>query len=256
MTENDRLRSREASLLVIECDEKCDLDRFSGWLADAAVQVEVFRPHRGQKLPTKLDHDGLIVLGGELSALDDEHHPWLADIRSLQRSAHHDSIPSLGICLGAQLLAQAMGGTVEPGEDGFEIGLISVQLRHDAERDPLFNDVDTSFLAPSFHMDAITRLPPEAQWLADGETYLHQAFRTGTSWGVQFHPEITPSRLRRWNRIAESLGAATKEDLEAIAQRFDDEDSRVELSSNRIAANFISLLRSSAMTIEQAKEAL
>lgn len=245
MADDNKSRNAETTLLVIECDEKCDLDRFTEWLGQAAVNVDVIRPHSGQAIPIELEHDGLLVLGGELSVMDNENYAWLKDVRSLQRNAHHRGVPILGICLGAQLLAQALGGTVEMGATGFEIGLVPVRLRDAAAGDPLLKGVDGSFLAPSFHMDAITSLPPGADWLADGEEYRHQAFRIGSSWGVQFHPEITPNRLRRWNRIAEDLGVAPREELETKAQRFDEHDQLVERTSKLIAANFIALLQNS-----------
>jgi len=116
-------------------------------------------------------------------------------------------VPLLGICLGAQLLAHALGGTVNPNRDG-EKGLKRVQLTLAGGRDPLFWDIPYGFDAYQWHDDSLSP-PLGAVVLATGEPCRYQAFRVGRrAYGVQFHPEATGEIARRWAaRAGRSLEA-------------------------------------------------
>lgn len=123
----------------------------------------------------------------------------MEDIRELLRSAHDAGQPALGICLGAQLMAQAHGGQVEVGAQGTDGGLISVHWRDDVKNDALLGDLPDPFLVGALHDDTIVKLPPTAKWLAKSDQYMHQAFRLGaSSWGLQFHPEVSVETMRMW----------------------------------------------------------
>ncbi len=193
-------RPAKRRLLVIQPDAKGILDNFERWLTAEGVAIQTVRPYDGDELPRKLaDTDAVLVLGGSMSSLDDREYPWLEDIRELLRSAHAAGQPALGICLGAQLMAQAHGGLVEVGARGTEAGLISVHWRDDVKDDILLGDLSDPFLVGALHGDAIVMLPPTAVWLAKSDQYAHQAFRLGTSsWGLQFHPEVSVETMRMW----------------------------------------------------------
>jgi len=98
------------TVVVIEHEPSCPLDLFESWLD--GVAVDVIRPYAGAAVPPSAD-DGVIVLGGHMSAYDDDLAPWLPAVRDLLATSVADGVPTLGICLGAQLLAVACGGTVE-----------------------------------------------------------------------------------------------------------------------------------------------
>lgn len=187
-------------LLVIEPDAKAILDNFEPWLTAAGLSIQTVRPYDGDVVPRTLaGADAVLVLGGSMSSLDDHDYPWLEDIRELLRSTHAAARPALGICLGAQLMAQAHGGLVEVGARGTEAGLISVHWRDQAKDDSFVGDLPDPFLVGALHGDAIATLPPTALWLAESDQYAYQAFRLGTSsWGLQFHPEVSPEALRMW----------------------------------------------------------
>lgn len=231
------------SLLVVQPDARCDLDRFEGWLAATGAQLHLVRPYLGERIPSWLGEDGLVVLGGAMSSNDDSDAPWLEDIRALFREAIAAGKASLGICLGGQLLAQALGGEVAAGRNGLEVGMTEVMLRDGAEADPLLGGLDSPFLAVNFHYDEIVNLPDGAEWLADGTRYPHQAFRFESAWGVQFHPEITPARLRRWNSIAEDLDPSLAQDLEEGARVFERRDDEVAAAMRHVARNFTNEVR-------------
>jgi GMP synthase (glutamine-hydrolysing) len=120
-----------------------------------------------------------------------------------------EGVPLFSICLGAQLLALAVGGRVEPGAAGVEAGLSTIRPTHAAAGDPLMAALPAAgYPGPQGHHDAITQLPPGAVLLATGDVYRHQAFRLGdVAWAVQYHPEVTADDFEGWMR----------EDAEAVA---------------------------------------
>lgn len=191
-----------AEVLVIQPCHDDALGRFEGWLTRQGIALRTVRPYAGDAVPPRLEADGLIVLGGDMSANDDADHPWLEDVRRLYRDALHRDRPTLGICLGGQLLAQSAGGTVVTGTAGTEAGLVTVSVTAEAAGDPLFAGLGPDLPVASMHGDAVCALPEGAVLLAVGRTYPHQAFRAAPrAWGVQFHPEITPATYAAWARV-------------------------------------------------------
>lgn len=187
-------------LLVVQPDAKGPLDNFERWLSDVGIAIDTIRPYAGDAVPIDLaDHNAVLVLGGSMSSLEDQLYPWLEDVRELLRNAHRKQRPALGICLGAQLMAQAHGGRVAVGRSGTEGGLIAIHWRAAADDDPMFRGLPDPFSVGALHGDAIEELPPTARWLAWSDRYPHQAFRVGLrSWGVQFHPEVSVASMYRW----------------------------------------------------------
>jgi GMP synthase (glutamine-hydrolysing) len=220
------------------------LDRFGGWLAEAGVSTEVVRPFAGDVVPERLEVDGLLVMGGRMSARDDGDHRWLADVRHLLRNAVHDARPTLGICLGGQLLAQAFGGSVTRGAHGVEAGVVRIGWRPASRDDALFSGLPSAFPVGSLHGDAVDRLPDRAVWLGHSAMYRHQAFRLGPSaWGVQFHPELAYGTYRAWiSGLATTMDAATQERLFDGVEDFERLDEEVRVANRVLAARFADLL--------------
>ncbi|WP_433255103.1 type 1 glutamine amidotransferase [Streptosporangium sp. CA-135522] len=184
-------------ITVIEHEAAAGLGFFAGWLAGAGAGCEVVRPYLGEAVPERAD-DGLIVLGGEAAAWEDEDHPWLPATRDLIRNSVEGGVPTLGICLGAQLMTLACGGAVERGEHGLEVGAREVVPLPEAADDPLFAGLGPT-QAVQYHGDAMTRLPEGAVRLAAGDPYPNQAYRLGErAWAVQFHPEATAEIFTGW----------------------------------------------------------
>lgn len=140
----------------------------------------IVRPYCGERLPDLDEVGAVIVLGGPQSAYDD--HPFLrAEERFLAEAVDADT-PVLAICLGAQVLTRALGGTAQPGETGLEAGIIEV-----APTAAGMTELGGTFF--SFHSDSMT--PPEgAEVLAASDRYL-QAWTAGSALAIQFHPEMT-----------------------------------------------------------------
>jgi GMP synthase (glutamine-hydrolysing) len=233
-------------LLVVEHEATCTADRFGGWLRDEGVDLDVRAAHRGDPLPSSLDdHDGLLVLGGAMGAGDDDQAPWLPATRALlARSVGRDE-PVLGICLGAQLLAVACGGTVERGVSGIEPGVVDVGWRPEARGDALVGALCDPCPAPSLHADAITALPPGATWLGATARYPYQAFRLGArTWGLQFHPEVSPAAFRQWAYTDADLLRAQGDDPDAVAAQLEERDGEVTGAGRAMCAAFAAVLGS------------
>ncbi len=189
-----------ARALVITHTESEGPGTLAEWLPAAGLEIDVVAPWRGEQLPADLTgHDALVVMGGPQQAYDDDSAPWLRATKELLRSAVATELPTLAICLGAQLLAEASGGRVEKGAEGVEAGARLVAKRDVAWEDELFCDVPFTPTVVQWHEDAIVELPPGAVLLASSSRYPHQAFRLGPrAWGLQFHIETPPEMVRRW----------------------------------------------------------
>src|SRR4051812_25465381 len=193
-----------ARALIVQHSASEGLGWFQDWLPAAGLDVHPIHPYLGHRVPTLVEGDALIVLGGPMGCMDDDVATWLPAVRQLLRTAVDDGVPTMGICLGAQLLAAATGGYVERGERGPEFGLGTVQVTQD---DDLL--VAGSIPVVQWHFDAITSLPPGAELVASSDLYDVQAFRLGeVAWGLQFHVEATPAMVGEW---AENDAAAVRE---------------------------------------------
>src|SRR3954468_13038726 len=192
-----------ARALIVQHTPSEGLGWLQEWLPDAGVHVHPIHPYLGHRVPPSVEGDALIVLGGPMGAYDDADAPWLPATRGLLSTAIDDGVPTLGICLGAQLLAVAAGGEVQKGGAGPELGLGKVDV-------PFGDDLLTAGAMPvvQWHYDAVTRMPEGAQLLASSDAYRVQAFRVGdVAWGLQFHVEATEAMVRDW---AESDGVGAE----------------------------------------------
>lgn len=186
------------------------------WLPEAGLPFDVVNPWDGDPVPERVDeHVALVVLGGPQQAYDDASAPWLRATKDLLRAAHRDDVPVLGICLGAQLLAEALGGRVAKGAAGVEAGARLVAKRDAAWQDPLLGVAPLTPTVIQWHEDAIHELPPGAVLLASSPKYDNQAFRVGRSYGVQFHIEPTADIVRHW--AVDSGAALLEAGLDPIA---------------------------------------
>jgi GMP synthase (glutamine-hydrolysing) len=183
-----------ARVLVVQHTPTEGLGWLQEWLPDAGVHVHPIHPYLGHRVPPSVEGDALVVLGGPMGATDDDVAPWLPAVRSLLATAVDDGVPTLGICLGAQMLATVAGGTVERGAAGPEIGYGDVDV---AASDELLTA--GSLPVVQWHYDTVTRLPDDAVLLASSDRYAVQAFRLGdVAWGVQFHFEATLPMISDW----------------------------------------------------------
>lgn len=148
-------------------------------------------------LPDPSAYAAIVILGGAQHANDSVTYPYFVPEEALIRQAVAQDIPLLGICLGGQLMARALGGTVRRHHLS-EIGFYDVALTEDGRRDPLFQDVPSCVKVFHWHEDAFT-LPADALHLASNENAENQAFRCGRrAYGLQYHIELNASLLDSW----------------------------------------------------------
>jgi GMP synthase (glutamine-hydrolysing) len=184
----------------------------------AACELRVVRPYAGETIPSALGEDGLVVLGGGMAVYEADRHPHLRDEMRLLEEATRAGRPVLGICLGSQLLAAALGGSVTKAPRK-EIGWYPVELLPGARDDQLLAILPRSFTAFHWHGDAFT-LPPDAVPLAGSAMTPLQAFRSGArSWGIQFHFETDEQVLDAMLRSGREELAQAGVDAAAIRDR-------------------------------------
>jgi GMP synthase-like glutamine amidotransferase len=178
-------------------------------LAEAGVTVDRRRADLGAPLPMDPSgHDGIVVLGGGQSALDDADYPYLPVLADLTRAFGEAGKPVLGICLGAQIVARAHGAANILGRP-IEFGWREVRATDAGRTDPVISVIGAAVPLFHWHNDTFT-LPPGAAHLAASDMTTFQAFRIGRAvYGIQFHFEADRRLVAEWTRdladiIAES----------------------------------------------------
>lgn len=147
--------------------------------------------------------DALIFMGGPMSANDD--HPYIQREIQYIRDASERRQMVLGVCLGAQLIAKALGARVHANTVK-EIGWAPVTFTQSAQSDPLFAGLHDAEMIFHWHGETF-KLPPAAELLASSAACRHQAFRVGNRiYGLQFHLEVTPTMIAEWCREDEACG--------------------------------------------------
>lgn len=164
-------------------------------LAAAGLEVRVVDPVGGEAIPGPEGWSAVVSLGGHMGAYEDERYPWLGPEKRLLAGAAAAGLPTLGICLGCQVLAAALGGRAYPGT-GREVGVVSLVLTEAGRADPVARHLDGRVVAS--HADTWD-LPPGAVLMASSDRYPH-AFRLGSALGLQPHPEVGPEAFARWTR--------------------------------------------------------
>jgi GMP synthase (glutamine-hydrolysing) len=178
---------------------------------DAPVRVRTVLDLPDPRLPALDEVSGVVVMGGSMDADDLTEHPGLAAERALLASAVDADVPVLGICLGMQLLALALGSRLHL-RTGTEIGFAPVQVVAD---DPVLGALGSSPHVLHWHSDSVD-LPSGATLLASTEVTPVQAFRAGSALGLQFHPELDAGMLNLWLSTPDLVGRLADDEVEAI----------------------------------------
>lgn len=186
-------------VLVVEHQESCPPHLVGRWLTEAGCTLEVCRPWTGEALPALTSYDAVLVLGGEMSAGDDETVAWLGPLKAGIREAVAGGTPLLGICLGHQLVAAALGGVVERNPRGQLVGLQPVGWSKDAAADAWVAGHSGGEVAIHWNNDVVVALPEGAVVLARSPGGEVQVARFGPrAWGIQAHPEADTGLVSRW----------------------------------------------------------
>ncbi|MGH8506100.1 MAG: type 1 glutamine amidotransferase [Stenotrophobium sp.] len=174
-----------------------DLGCIAPWLAARNATVTQTRLYAGETLPKSDDFDWLIVMGGPMNIYEEAAYPWLRAEKTLIRDACAAGRKLLGICLGAQLIAGALGAPVTRNAQQ-EIGWFPVRMSAAAAQSKLFAGFPERYDALHWHGDTFA-IPSGAKLLASSEACAHQAYECdGRVAAIQFHLEVTAANARVW----------------------------------------------------------
>lgn len=217
---------------------------FSEVLAERGVEAVAVQLDRGEPLPEWREFDAILAMGGPMGAGDDAEHPWLGPEKALVAEAVDAGRPFLGVCLGVQLLASALGAAVYPLQRA-EVGLLPVELTAAGRGHPLFAGIAEPLVSLQWHGDTFD-LPEGAIRLASSPAAANQAFGVAdAAFGVQFHLEVTSEMAREWadvpayrNSLSATLGEEEgREFLGEVERRAAD----LHPAARRLFANWLDL---------------
>jgi GMP synthase (glutamine-hydrolysing) len=172
-----------------------DLGAIQNWVSRKQHSVTYTRFYLNESLPAVDEFDALVVMGGPMGTYDEAEYPWLIREKKFIKQALANKTPILGICLGAQLLAEALGAKVYPGNQK-EIGWYPVVTLPTAKDSKLFSGMPNGFTPLHWHGDTFD-LPEGARLIASSKAYQNQAFDYGDNvLGLQFHLELTKNQMK------------------------------------------------------------
>jgi GMP synthase (glutamine-hydrolysing) len=216
-------------ILVVQPELDDPPHLFGTWLEEAGCTLEVCHPYAGDPVPTLDGYAGLLVMGGAMGANDDESLEWIGPVKELIRDAVAEDVPTLGICLGHQLMGSALGGRVTPNPRGQQVGLLDVGWTDEARDDRLFNGLATPRRGVQWNYDLVVEPPPGTVVLArTGDGEIQVARYAARAWGVQLHPEVDETIVGSWVTDSERTELADR-GLDADRLIVDIKDARAEL---------------------------
>jgi GMP synthase-like glutamine amidotransferase len=195
------------------------------FLRGDSISWDVIELDQGAEIPPLAGYDALMVLGGPMDVWQEDRHPWLADEKAaIRRWVNERRAPFLGVCLGHQLLADALGGKVKLMSEP-EIGVLEVKLTEAGRSAPLFEGMPAAFPVLQWHSAEVSELPVRAVRLAESDQCAIQAFQMGEkAYGIQYHVEQDERTVPEWGAIPEyrhalesALGTDGQDRLERAA---------------------------------------
>lgn len=221
---------------------------FRSFLAENAIAWDAIELDAGDKIPALEAYDALWVMGGPMDVWDIEDCPWMIEEkRAIRRWVRELNRPFLGVCLGHQLLADALGGTCGPQRPP-EIGILDIELTPAGKADPLFAGLPPAFKALQWHSVAVAQAPEGADVLASSPICRCQAMRAAPrAWGIQYHVELEDTTIPDWGKVpayAEALARTHGEGgLDRMGEAAEPHMSRFKENARILYRNFMDLAR-------------
>lgn len=229
----------------VECEHPGSLRTY---LREEKIEWDAVQLDQGGIIPPLEGYDALWVMGGPMDVWDVEQYPWLIDEkRAIRHWVKDIKKPYLGLCLGHQLLGDALGGTCGPAKPP-EIGILEVELTSEGRSDPIMKGMDQTQSCLQWHSVEVSQEPENAVILASSNACRNQAMRVGdNAWSMQYHVEIEPDTITNWgaipayaNALEASLGAGALEILNRDAANHMAEFSA---GSRQLFNNFMTVCR-------------
>lgn len=227
---------------------------FRDYMREAGISWDVVEWDQGENLnilPNGMhDYAALLVMGGPMNVWEEDRLPWLADEKSAIRDWIKDiKRPFLGICLGHQLLASALGGSVGR-MSRVEVGVSTVSLLDECRSDSLFAGIPTALQCVQWHEAEVKTLPADTVALAASDLCPVQAMRHGSNaYGIQFHVEVTDATVQEWGDVPAYAAALEQAMGEGALEKFDRDVQRARSvlhgSARRFFTNFHSVVQAS-----------
>jgi len=232
-TDEGKDTEQDMIVVVIQHSSNVPLAYLGDFLTKKSATTTIIKLFDGDTLPSLQQLQpkyvkAIISLGGIMGAYDEKEYPWLKLEKQWLREHVDQKTPILGICLGCQILADALGGKAYPAAK-FEVGYPKMELTSEGKSDPVMGNFTDPVLV---HHGDTWDLPPNGTLLAS--TIYPQAFRFGSAFGVQFHPEATPKELEGWAKASTKRYESIKANPAAVIK----ESQRLEKETKKASEIF------------------
>ncbi len=203
---------------------------FREFMAADGIRWDPVELDEGEPIPDLAPYDAMISMGGPMDVWQETEFPWLAhEKEAIHEAVRVRKLPFLGVCLGHQLLAEALGGAVGPAATP-EVGMLDVELTAGANEHPLMKELPPKFKTLQWHGAEVKTLPDDATVLMHSPLCQVQSFALDeNSLGIQFHVETVPQTIDEWNAVPEyeaalsqTFGAGGAAELKRNAQIYED----------------------------------
>ncbi len=183
----------------IECEHPGSLRTY---LKEDGIEWDAVQLDAGEPIPELEPYDALWVMGGPMDVWDVEEYPWLIDEKhAIRKWVRNLERPYLGLCLGHQLLADALGGSCGPARPP-EIGILEIELTREGQQDRVFGGLPIRQKCLQWHSVEVTQLPEGASVLVSSNACLVQAMRVGTNaWSAPYHVELEHDTISNWGVV-------------------------------------------------------